>query len=532
MGRFSQLLLGVWREACRHVEIGDAFAQSAPSLFADLPLDLILVRRLDPRRRTVETVATGVCRPSFHALAARDVLDEPEWNTLEAWCRNGLATYFPAARATLTAPGVVPTALDGDALVGPMSTEQGPIGLALFAAKKPGQLQPRHARVLQMLLEPLTVWLENDRRLRELKALSEAAAADNRTLLSRLNRNDISESIIGAEAGLRQVLERVDQVSRTDVPVLILGETGSGKEVVARAIHERSLRTAGPFLRVNCGAISPELVDSELFGHEKGSFTGAVGQRKGWFERADGGTLFLDECGELSLAAQVRLLRILQDGVFERVGGEKQVSVNVRVIAATHRDLQLMTLEKQFREDLWYRLAVFPIRLPPLRERKQDIAALARHFAERSAQRLGIRVLLPSPDDIEALRAYAWPGNVRELAAVIERAVILGEGKRLEVAKALGPVKPPAPRVRIEGPRTELAPHGEFASLDAAMAGHIEAALRRSHGRIEGPFGAAQLLKINPHTLRGRMRSLGVDWRRFRNGRASADFQTLTQQSD
>jgi transcriptional regulator with GAF, ATPase, and Fis domain len=532
MGRFGHLHLAVWREACRHIEIGDAVAQSAPTLFGGLPIDAVLIRRFDSARQHVETVATGVCRSDIPSLQPRNALDAPAWHALIEWCRKGRAEFYTAAQMPQIASGLLPPGLTGDVLAGPLCAEEGPIGLALFAARSSAQLRPRHARVLQMLLEPFTAWLENDRRLRELKTLSEAAAADNRSLLSRLNRNDITDSIVGAEAGLRQVLERVDQVSRTDVPVLILGETGSGKEVVARAIHQRSLRAAGPFLRVNCGAISPELVDSELFGHERGSFTGAVGQRKGWFERADGGTLFLDECGELSLAAQVRLLRILQDGVFERVGGEKQVSVNVRVIAATHRDLQLMTREKHFREDLWYRLAVFPIRLPPLRERTQDVAALARHFAERSAQRLGIRVLLPSPDDIEALRAYAWPGNVRELAAVIERAVILGEGKRLEIAKALGPVEPPAPRVRIEGPQTELAPHWEFASLDAAMAGHIEAALRRSHGRIEGPFGAAHLLKINPHTLRGRMRSLGIDWRRFRNGRTPADFQTLTHQSD
>ena len=167
----------------------------------------------------------------------------------------------------------------------------------------PGRFEPRHERVLRLLLEPFTVWLENDRRLRELTTLREAAEADRRSLLSRLGRHDISDSIIGAETGLKDVMERVDQVARTDVPVLILGETGSGKEVVARSIHQRSRRATGPFLRVNCGAIPPELVDSELFGHERGSFTGAVGARKGWFERADGGTLFLDECGELSLAA-------------------------------------------------------------------------------------------------------------------------------------------------------------------------------------------------------------------------------------
>jgi transcriptional regulator with GAF, ATPase, and Fis domain len=373
---------------------------------------------------------------------------------------------------------------------------------------------------MEALLEPFAVALENDRRLRELTSLREALEADNRSLLSRLGRHDIVDSIVGAENGLKSVMEQIELVAPADAPVLVLGETGSGKEVVARAIHARSRRATWPFLRVNCGAIPPELVDSELFGHEKGSFTGAVNIRKGWFERADGGTLFLDECGELPPAAQVRLLRILQDGTFERVGGEKQLTVDVRIVAATHRDLHALVAAGRFREDLWYRVAVFPIRLPPLRERKQDIPSLAAHFALRAAKRLGAVPLVPGPEDIDLLLAYPWPGNVRELAAVIERAAILGDGKRLDVAGALGGIAAPprpAPTVALPGPAS-LQPAPQQLTLDRAMAEHIEAALRRTHGRIEGPFGAAQLLQINPHTLRARMRKLGLDWRRFRPG--------------
>ena len=294
--------------------------------------------------------------------------------------------------------------------------------------------------MLERLLEPFAVWLDNDRRLRELSALREAAEADKQSLLSRLGRHDISDTIIGIDTGLRPVMERVALVAPTAAPVLILGETGSGKEVVARTIHDRSRRASGPFLRVNCGAIPTELVDSELFGHERGSFTGAVGDRKGWFERADGGTLFLDECGELTPAAQVRLLRILQDGTFERVGSEHSVTVDVRVIAATHRDLQAMVAAGTFREDLWYRLAVFPLRLPPVRERIEDIPSMAAHFALRAAKRTGVAAVLPTPEDLSLLANYSWPGNVRELRTVIERAVILGDGKHLEVATALGAV--------------------------------------------------------------------------------------------
>jgi transcriptional regulator with GAF, ATPase, and Fis domain len=346
--------------------------------------------------------------------------------------------------------------------------------------------------------------------------LREAVEAENRSLLSRLQRHDISESIIGAETGLREVMEHIELVAPSDAPVLILGETGSGKEVVARAIHARSHRASGPFLRINCGALPPDLIDSELFGHERGSFTGAVGERKGWFERADGGTLFLDECGELPLAVQVRLLRILQDGHFERVGGEKSRHVDVRIVAATHRDLETMVADGRFRQDLWYRLAVFPVHLPPLRERLSDIPPLATHFALRAAKRLGLAPVVPSAHDIALLLDYPWPGNIRELASVIERAAILGVGRRLEVARALGsPTRPGTPAVAAR--RDEPIPKaGEFPTLERAMARHIEDALTRTSGRIEGTAGAAALLDINPHTLRSRMRKLKIDWGRYR----------------
>jgi transcriptional regulator with GAF, ATPase, and Fis domain len=303
--------------------------------------------------------------------------------------------------------------------------------------------------------------------------------------------------------------------------VLIFGETGTGKEVVARAVHAQSRRHRGPMVRVNCGALTPGLVDSELFGHERGSFTGAVATRQGWFERADGGTLFLDEIGELSLDAQVRLLRILQDGTFERVGGTRPLTVDVRVVAATHRDLQEMVAARQFREDLWYRIGVFPIRLPPLRERLEDVPAMAAHFARRAGNRLGGAPLVPSASDIELMLAYSWPGNVRELAAVIERAAILGGGRELRIAAALGVtnnVARPGVPAGDDRARPAAAP---VEPLDAAMRRHIEGALRVTGGRIEGARGAATVLRINPHTLRARMKKLGVDWAQFR-GKAGA----------
>jgi hydrogenase-4 transcriptional activator len=374
-----------------------------------------------------------------------------------------------------------------------------------------GEFDPELAEPLARALVPvLMVSLANDRRVHELERLREAVEADNRALLTRLQRQDISESIVGAQTGLREVMERVQQVAPTDAPVLILGETGSGKEVVARAIHTRSARHDGPFLRVNCGAIPPELVDSELFGHERGSFTGAVATRRGWFERADGGTLFLDEVGELPAAAQVRLLRVLQDGAFERVGGSAALTADVRIVAATHRDMHEMLAGGQFREDLWYRISVFPVALPPLRSRVQDIPALAAHFAASAGMRLHGVPLHPTEDDLSALAAYEWPGNVRELAAVIERAAILGGGTHLDIARSLGDRPPVTRRLAVAPPPM---PTG---SLEMVNREAIHDALARARGRIEGSEGAAALLGIHPATLRSRMRKLGIEWQRWR----------------
>ena len=431
-------------------------------------------------------------------------------------------------------PGLVPPDLEGEVLAAPIQSAGGQLGALLLLAAVPKSFSADQEATIRELLDPLGAALENDHRLRELVTLREAVEAENRGLLSRLGRNDISDSIVGAETGLREVMEQIDLVARSDAPVLVLGETGSGKEVVARLIHKKSRRAEGPFLRVNCGAIPPELVDSELFGHERGSFTGAMNERKGWFERADGGTLFLDECGELPPAAQVRLLRILQDGQFERVGAEISRRVDVRIVAATHRDLQAMTASGRFRQDLWYRLAVFPIRLPPLRERAIDIPALAAHFAERAASRLGFPPRMPQPDDVAQLIGYAWPGNVRELAAVIERAAILGNGKRLAIAQALGnpagatlPANGnPAHGAPLQQPGSHASPSTlqVFPTLNDAIGRHIERALERTRGKIEGPEGAAAILGINPHTLRSKMRKLGVDWARFRgNARVLAE---------
>ena len=524
------LELSVWREACRHLDIEESVTRMLPILARALPIDALIVRRLDVARSRLETVAASARAGRELQGAARTDLSAAELARVTEATAIGTTHHGNTdalERAGQVLALLVPAGVSGDVIAGLLFDEGAPIGVLVVVAPPQVRFSAQDEATARALLEPFAVALANDGRVHELARLREAVEAENRALLSRLGRQSIVESIVGEHAGLRLVMERVQQVANTDVPVLVLGETGSGKEVIARALHERSRRARGPIVRVNCGAIPTELVDSELFGHERGSFTGAAFARKGWFERADGGTLFLDEVGELPLAAQVRLLRILQDGTLERVGGQRTVTVDVRIVAATHRDLHAMVEAGRFREDLWYRISVFPMRLPALRERTEDIPALAAHFAARAGERLGAGPLTPSADDLARLIAYPWPGNVRELASVIERAAILGHGKRLEVAAALGAdgrrsvtlARPAAPAYHAApvSASSEAARTSAFARLDEAMVRHIEGALTQTGGRIEGPRGAAALLAINPHTLRARMRKLGIDWSRFRD---------------
>jgi len=519
MQTLRSLLLDVWREACRHIEIAEATENIAGMLVDQMPLQLVLVRRLDRQRACLETVAVGLASPRLPLPETKTECSKDQTTALLRWCQTGTVVRgrrLDSSEAPLAT--IVPAGVEGVVLAGPLASAENPTGVLILAAAAGQTFEPRHSEMVQLLLEPFSVALENDHRLREMAALREAAEAEKQSLLTRLGRKAIADTVVGADSGLHAVMERVELVARSDVPVLIVGETGTGKELVARLIHNRSPRQAGPFIRVNCGAIPTELIDSQLFGHERGAFTGAVETRPGWFERADGGTLLLDELGELPLAAQVRLLRILQDGWLERVGGQKPINVDVRMVAATHRDLAAMVAEGKFREDLWYRVAVFPIILPPLRERREDIPALAAHFAQRAATRFGLPAAMPSDEDVAILRTYAWPGNIRELAAVIDRAAIIGNGRRLEVAKALGVGTITPASSSSNGQPAVSAPVSplEILPLDDAMKAHIEAALRHTRGRIEGPYGAARLLQINPHTLRARMRKLGIAWRRFR----------------
>ncbi|MBN2196867.1 MAG: sigma 54-interacting transcriptional regulator [Polyangiaceae bacterium] len=511
--------LDLYRELFRHERLEAAVAAILPLLAEQFGVRAIALRRLDLHRRALATIAEAHLGDWTRTAPMVTECSREDIERLLTWSRSGEVRQGRAESDPILAL-LAARAADVDTLAGPITdTEVGPLG-ALLLFGDIGSFGARHTKQLEELLDPFRVALLHAQRTQELTRLREVVEADNRALLSKLDRQGLIEEIVGADAGFRAVIQRVEQVAPTDAPVLLLGETGTGKEVVARAIHARSRRPEGPMLRVNCGAIPPGLIDSELFGHERGSFTGAVAGRAGWFERADGGTLFLDEIGELPLAAQVRLLRVLQDSVIERVGGQRSVPVDVRVVAATHRDLEEMVRAGSFREDLWYRISVFPIVIPPLRDRREDIPELAAHFAWRVGKRIGGVPLAPSQADIDRLLGYDWPGNVRELAAVVERAAILGDGRRLDIAGSLGirttSVAPPPP-LQTGSMERNYAGEQPLLSLDAAITRHIEAALERSGGRVEGPRGAAVLLGLNPHTLRSKMRRLGIRWGRFRD---------------
>ncbi|QJW93056.1 sigma 54-interacting transcriptional regulator [Frigoriglobus tundricola] len=324
----------------------------------------------------------------------------------------------------------------------------------------------------------------------------------NRYLQEEIKAAHNFDEIVGRSPALVSVLQRVSKVAGTDSTVLITGETGTGKELVARAIHSASPRKGKPLIKLNCAALPAGLVESELFGHEKGAFTGATARKAGRFELADGGTLFLDEVGELPLETQAKLLRVLQEREFDRVGGTAPVKADVRVIAATNRDLAKMAKEGKLREDLFYRLNVFPVRLPPLRERTGDIPLLVRFFVNRFAGRMGKRIETVSRETLDLLVAYSWPGNIRELENVLERAVILSDGPELEIDPEVLPVA---------GATVDSAsPDESGQNLVRVETDHIRGVLTQTGWVIEGPNGAAKVLGLHPNTLRSRMKKLGI----------------------
>jgi formate hydrogenlyase transcriptional activator len=394
-------------------------------------------------------------------------------------------------------------------------------GVLYFTAAARGAYGQVRREFVEQVAAAVAAALDNCLAHEELGKFRDRLAAENLYLQEEIRGEHNFTEIVGQSPALLAVLRAVEQVAPSDSTALIFGETGTGKELVARAIHDRSGRKARPLVKVNCGAISAGLVESELFGHVKGAFTGALAHRDGRFKVADGGTLFLDEVGELPLETQVKLLRVLQEQEFEPLGSSKTVKVDVRLIAATNRDLSAAVAEGKFRRDLYYRLNVFPIHVPPLRERAGDVPLLASFFLQRFAKKFGKPVKQVSEDALRRLAGYAWPGNIRELQNVIERAILLSPGDTLLLAPDFAPApalvvpasagrknEPPAVAISSSAPPAKAGTTN--GSLEEVERRHIESVLQQTNWMIEGERGAARILNLHPSTLRSRMKNLGI----------------------
>jgi formate hydrogenlyase transcriptional activator len=383
----------------------------------------------------------------------------------------------------------------------PLMKQGNVIGAVDFASFQKREYLKEDIELLQDVSEIVSIAVSNALAYEEIKALKEQLQNENRALQDEIVQTSIYEEIVGSSIALQKVLRDIERVAKTDSTVLLTGETGTGKELIAHAIHRRSPRTSRALVKVNCAALPAELIASELFGHEKGAFTGALQQRIGRFEAANGGTIFLDEIGELSSEMQISLLRVLQEKEFERVGGNKTIQTDVRVITATNRNLEKEVADGRFRMDLYYRLNVFPVHLPPLRERTDDIPILVDYFASRLATRMGKRIRQVEKATLDMMQHYAWPGNIRELQNVIERGVILADNDVFRLESGTLAASTPE--------KTELI---ELTDSKA----EIEAVLQQTRGRISGPDGAAARLGVPASTLESRIRALKINKHRFR----------------
>ena len=386
----------------------------------------------------------------------------------------------------------------------PLTTSRCRIGALAMSCEQPAAYEQTDLTFLQLVANQVAVAFENALAFQEIAALKDKLAKEKTYLEEEVRTDHNFGDIVGENAALRRVLKEVETVAPTDSTVLIRGETGTGKELVARAIHDLSPRRARTFVKLNCAAIPTGLLESELFGHEKGAFTGAVGQKVGRFELAHQGTLFLDEVGDIPPELQPKLLRVLQEQEFERLGGTRTIKVDVRVVAATHRDLGAMVADDRFRSDLYYRLNVFPLTLPPLRDRPDDIPRLVRHFTQRFAQRMGRRVETIPSAAMDALVRYSWPGNIRELQNIVERAVILSPGHSLHVPLADLQIRASA---RVPAAPSVAAP----VTLADAEREHIITILRGADWMVGGAKGAAARLGMKRSTLQWKMKKLGIE---------------------
>jgi len=494
---------------CGNLEIEKAMQESLIYLKKLMPLDRMVLQYYDHNYRAMRTIASATeteCSKmdrltplSEEARASAGLKNLP--TDSDVFIFNDPQQYA-ISREMLSFHDFPCTSI----IVLLLRSQEHILGSMVFLASDPEQHTEEHSRLIAMIKEPFFIALSNTLKHRETLRLKSLLTDDNRYLHRELRRIS-GDEIIGANFGLKDVMFKVQQAAQYDSPVLLLGETGAGKDVIANAIHYSSSRSSGPFVSVNCGAIPDTLIDSELFGHEKGAFTGALAQKRGRFERADRGTIFLDEIGELPLPAQVRLLKVLQSKEIERVGGVKTIALDIRIIAATNRNLEEMVKEQKFREDLWFRLNVFPVWIPPLRDRASDIPALLQHFISIKSKELKLpAVPTVSPGVTDLLMAYHWPGNVRELQNVVERELILNPAGPLTFKQLNLSADDISDKTDGSLPVID--------NLDEMTSRHIRSVLNKTEGKIHGPGGAAELLGINANTLRNRMNKLGIEYRK------------------
>ena len=488
---------------CGSLEIDKALLRCFEYVSQVMPVDELIITIYDPVMKYVKNVATADALGAhltaeeipLTPLLPQEVQDTekfPRFRKLDNALDDPIIRHL--AQSVEWPPSSV--------LINRLMIEGKYVGSFLAVVHGERKYSDEDLRIWALVNEPAAIALANHLQYREVIRVKDLLADDKHYLQNEL-RGGIGRTLVGADFGLRETMEKVHRVAPLLSPVLLVGETGTGKEVIANAIHELSHRSSGPLIKVNCGAIPETLIDSELFGHEKGAFTGAIAQKRGRFERADGGTIFLDEISELPPQVQVRLLRVLQEKEIERVGGQETIKVNVRIISATHTDLQSLVNKGEFREDLYFRLNIFPIAVPPLRERRNDIPLLVHHFIQKKAQEMALSdVPNLTPGEIDRLMQYEWPGNVRELENAVERAIILSKNNQLTFGNIIS-CEASSNRPVMENIR-------ESERLDQMAARHIEAALDKARGRVNGEGGAADLLGINPSTLRHRMRKLGI----------------------
>jgi transcriptional regulator with GAF, ATPase, and Fis domain len=492
---------------CGSLEIKESLRSAFEYLKEHFPLNMLTVFIIDERLGAVRRIAHAF---EGDTLAPDDIIPLPKGMTEKIAARNYSAPFVVNVEDDIFRNLAPHLKLEGTSdLIVPLRVRGELLGGLALRTEGEGRYGNEQVDLLGQIADPFAIALANALAHEEVLRY-QAILLDDKRFLNRELHGDASDGIIGGNTGLRNVMEMVRQVAPLNNTVLILGETGTGKELIANAIHFSSPRKNGPFITVNCGALPENLIDSELFGHERGAFTGAVAENRGRFERADGGTIFLDEIGELPPNAQVRLLRVLQNREVERVGGKRPIPVDIRVIAATHRNLQSMVAEGNFREDLWYRLSGFPIMVPPVRQRKEDVPALARHFVTSRSRDLGIGMHPTiAPGALQRLMEYDWPGNVRELENLVERELILHRGGPLTFNTILpGSEEKNLPLVTDNN--RLLYP----LNLDEANAVHITEVLKLAKGKIDGTGGAAEMLGINPSTLRSRLDKLGISYRR------------------